>query len=158
MTAIIICSDVSIALRAYLLQPTQTQKQMLRKLITADEDSTPEGQVGGWGWGGLLTGNVEEPFVKTSLKFIKKWATRSNFRAKIVMLIYFDCHVGIVKQNEWRGPDGGHSSETRIFSWRITPDRLAPRILVQILIKFTQVWNSNRHFAHLLICKAKKSE
>lgn len=87
---------------------------MLRKPTTADEDRVPEGQAGGWG-GGVLTGNFKEPFVRTSLKFIKKWATQSIFRAKIVMLIYFDCHIGIVKQNEWRGPDGATQAKLGYF-------------------------------------------
>lgn len=49
--------------------------------------------------------NFKGPFVKSLLKFIKKWAAPCLFRNKIVMLIHFDCHIGMAKQNEWRGPD-----------------------------------------------------
>lgn len=63
---------------------------------------TPEGQVEG------RAVHFQESFVKFLLKFInkkKKWDALNLFINQIVMLIHFDCHTGIAKQNEWWGSD-----------------------------------------------------
>lgn len=59
-----------------------------------------------WRSAGRRGGQFQRPFCQVLIEFHQwKWDALYLFRNKIVMLIHFDCHIRIAKQNEWLEPD-----------------------------------------------------
>lgn len=59
-----------------------------------------------WRSVGGRVGQFQRPFCQVLIEFHQwNWDALYLFRNKIVMLIHFDCHIWIAKQNDWLRPD-----------------------------------------------------